>query len=77
MRALQPKPFVCAECGTDMEPMQGVPVLESLVGHTVYCCEGCGHVLLVQEARAPEWSGGWLGPLFMDCRPEITCVGLV
>lgn len=77
MRTLQPKPFVCAQCGTDMERMQSVAVLESLVGHAVYCCEGCGHVLLVQEARAPEWSGGWLSPLFMDGRPAITYVGLV
>ena len=77
MRASELELFVCAECGTGMERMEDVPVLESLRGHAIHRCGQCGHILLVQEDRAPVWSAGWLGPLFMDCRPAITCVGMV
>jgi DNA-directed RNA polymerase subunit RPC12/RpoP len=51
--------FVCAECGTGMERVQGVPVLQSLAAHAVHRCGACGHILLVQE-KAGEWSLGWL-----------------
>ncbi len=68
------KPFACEECDTPMDPMYGVPVLQSLQGHAVHRCGACGHILLVQEVRDPEWSARWLGPLFMDCEPTITCV---
>ena len=77
MRASELELFVCAECGTGMECVQSVPVLESLRGHAIHRCGECGHILLVQEHRAPEWSAGWLSPLFMNCRPAITCVGVV
>ena len=53
------KPFACEECDTPMDPMYGVPVLQSLQGHAVHRCGACGHILLVQE-KAGEWSLGWL-----------------
>ena len=77
MRTSELELFVCAECGTGMERMEDVPVLESLQGHAIHRCGECGHILLVQEERAPVWSAGWLSPLFMDCRPAITCVALM
>ena len=47
--------FVCAECGTGMERVEGAPVLQSLAGHAVHRCAACGHILLVQEkaGRSP------------------------
>jgi DNA-directed RNA polymerase subunit RPC12/RpoP len=69
--------FACEECGAPMEPIGGVPVLQSLQGHAVHRCEDCGHILLVQKDREPEWSAEWLGPLFMDCEPPISCVTLM
>ena len=77
MRASQLELFVCVECGTDMERVDDVPVLQSLQGHGVHRCCACGHILLVQQERAPEWSAGWLGPLFMELEPAITCVALM
>ena len=78
MRTSQSRePFVCVECGTGMERMHGVPVLQSLAGHTVHLCAGCGHILLVQENRAPDWSAGWLGSATLECSRGITCASLV
>lgn len=78
MRASQSREsFVCAECGTGMERMQGVPVLQSLAGHAVHLCAGCGHILLVQESPAPEWSAGWLCSVPMKCGRAISCASLV
>lgn len=74
MRAARPKAFACAECGAQMEPVRGTPVLQSLRGNTIHRCEDCGHILLVQEKREPAWYATWLGPLFMDCEPPISCV---
>ena len=72
MRASQ-EAFVCVECGTGMERVQGVPVLQSLAGHTVHRCGQCGHILLVQE-RAGE-SLGWLSSL--ECGGAISCAAFV
>jgi DNA-directed RNA polymerase subunit RPC12/RpoP len=77
MRASELQLFVCTECGTGMERVHGVPVLQSLKGHGVHRCGACGHILLVQQERASEWSADWLGPLFMELQPAITCVALV
>ena len=71
------EPFVCVKCGTGMERVQGVPVLQSLAGHTVYRCDGCGHILLVQEERAGEWSAEWLNSISLECRGAISCAALV
>ena len=60
-----------------MEQVQDVPVLQSLVGHTVHRCGECGHILLVPENRADEWNVGWLFEAPVDCRRAITCVALV
>ena len=68
--------FVCVECDIDMDPMEQVPVLQSLRDHVVFRCDECGHLMLVQQERAENWSASWLCPLFMELRPEITCVGL-
>jgi len=57
--------------------MQGVPVLQSLAGHTIHQCAGCGHILLVQEDRAPEWSARWLSSLPTELCPAISCASLV
>ena len=77
MRASELQLFVCIECGTGMERVDDVPVLQSLQGHVVHRCGACGHILLVQQERASEWSAGWLGPLFMELEPAITCVALM
>jgi hypothetical protein len=69
--------FACDACGARMEPVRGTPVLQSLRGHTVHRCEACEHILLVQEDREPDWSAGWLGPLFMDRKPPISCLTLM
>jgi DNA-directed RNA polymerase subunit RPC12/RpoP len=69
--------FVCVECGTGMERVQDVPVLQSLEGHTVHQCAGCGHILVMQEDHASEWSAGWLGLLPTELRPAISCASLV
>jgi DNA-directed RNA polymerase subunit RPC12/RpoP len=66
--------FICAECGTGMERVQSVPVLQSLAGYAVHRCGECGHILLVQET-AGEWSLGWLSAL--DCGSEIACAAFV
>jgi hypothetical protein len=60
-----------------MERVQSVPVLQSLAGHTVYRCDGCGHILLVQEERAGEWSAEWLNSISLECGGAITCAALV
>ena len=67
--------FVCAECGTGMERVEAVPVLQSLAGHAVHRCGQCGHILLVQEAAASEWSLGWLTSF--DGGGEIACAAFV
>ena len=69
--------FACVECGNTMEQVQDVPVLQSLEGHLIYRCGACGHILLLQEERALDWSAAWLAPMFMELRPAITCMALV
>ncbi|MEA2875472.1 MAG: hypothetical protein QOF14_668 [Hyphomicrobiales bacterium] len=69
--------FACVACGTGMERVQDVPVLQSLEGHTVHQCAGCGHILVMQEDHAPEWSARWLGLLPTELRPAISCASLV
>ena len=69
--------FVCVECGTGMERVQDVPVLQSLAGHSVHRCGQCGHILLVPENRRDEWSVGWLFAAPMEFRRAITCAWLV
>ena len=71
------EPFVCVECATRMERVQSVPVLQSLADHTVYRCDGCGHILLVQEERAGEWSAEWLNSISLECGGAITCAAFV
>ena len=68
--------FICAACGGAMERMTDVPVLQSLAGHAVHGCEACGHILLVQEEREPEWNAGWLSAIPEDCA-AISCASLV
>lgn len=68
--------FACVECGSTMERVAGVPVLQSLQGHVVHRCVECGHILLLLENRAEDWSAGWLAPLFMELAPAITCVAM-
>jgi hypothetical protein len=68
--------FACVECGSKMEPVESVPVLQSLCGHLIHRCVDCGHLLLVLEDRAEDWSAGWLAPLFMELTPAITCVAM-
>jgi hypothetical protein len=68
--------FACVECGSNMERVEDVPVLQSLRGHVIHRC-ACGHILLVQEDRAQDWNAGWLAPLIMELRPGITCVTMV
>ncbi len=67
MQASELNPFVCAECGGGMERVEDVPVLQSLAGHAIHRCDACGHILLVQEARVPEWTAGWLSAIPEDC----------
>ena len=69
--------FVCVECGTGMERVRDVPVLQSLAGHTVHRSGQCGHILLVLENRADEWTVGWLLAVPVECRRAITCASLV
>ena len=69
--------FVCAECDSGMERVHGVPVLRSLVGHAVHRCSQCGHILLVQEDDARDWSIRWLRHASADGRHAISCVSLV
>jgi len=66
--------FACVACGTNMEQVDGVPVLQSLQGHVVHRCANCGEILLVLEDRSEDWSAGWLAPLFMELKPAITCM---
>ena len=54
--------FVCAQCGSGMERVREVAVLQSLATHAVHRCGECGHILLVPE-RAGEWTLGWLDAL--------------
>jgi DNA-directed RNA polymerase subunit RPC12/RpoP len=68
--------FICAECDTGMERVDDVPVLRSLVGHAVHRCVECGHILLVQENEARDWSVRWLRYVSAERRPDITCVPL-
>ena len=77
MRASTQEPFICPECGTEMEEMKDVAVLQSLRGHVIHRCGECGQILLVLEDRGEDWSAGWLAPLFMDLKPAITCVAMV
>ena len=71
------EPFDCVECGTVMERVQSVPVLQSLADHTVYRCEGCGHILLVKEELARGWGAEWLNALSLECGGAISCAALV
>jgi hypothetical protein len=64
--------FICAKCDSGMEPVEGVPVLQSLAGHAVYGCADCGHILLVAKSEARALNIGWLP--FGSA--EITCVAL-
>jgi len=66
--------FVCAQCGSGMQRVTDVPVLQSLAAHAVHRCAECGHILLVQE-RAGKWSLGWLDSL--DCEATISCAAFV
>jgi DNA-directed RNA polymerase subunit RPC12/RpoP len=68
--------FVCADCHTGMNRVEDVPVLRSLVGHAVHRCGQCGHILLVQENEARDWSVRWLRYLSTERRHAITCVPL-
>ena len=69
--------LACVECGNTMEQVRDVPVLQSLQGHVIHRCDACGHILLVLEERADDWSAAWLAPLFMELTPGITCVARV
>jgi len=69
--------FVCAECDLAMERMQGVPILRSLVGHAVHRCGQCGHILLVQNDDARDWSVRWLHHISPENGHAITCLPLV
>jgi hypothetical protein len=75
MRDVRSEAFICADCDTGMERIADVPVLRSLVGHAVHRCDQCGHILLVQETEARDWSVRWLR-YSADGRPAITCVPL-
>ena len=69
--------FACVECGSKMEQVHGVPVLQSLQGHFIHRCGECGHILLVQEDRTEDLNVAWLAPLFMELQPGITCAAMV
>ena len=60
-----------------MERLHDVPVLRSLVGHVVHRCQGCGHILLVPEDNARDWSVGWLGQVLIEGSAAISCVALL
>lgn len=64
--------LVCADCGGGMEPIDSVPVLQSLEGYAIHRCDGCGHILLVQQGNS-ESRADWLALLFADCEPAISC----
>ena len=55
--------FACVECGSKMEQVHGVPVLQSLQDHVIYRCLTCGHIVLVQEHPSADPRAGWLTPL--------------
>jgi hypothetical protein len=69
--------FVCAQCETGMERLHDVPVLRSLVGHAVHRCGQCGHILLVPEDDARDWSVGWLGQVLTVGSVAISCMALL
>ena len=77
MRALLSGSFVCVVCDTEMERVPSVPVLQSLQGHAVHHCAGCGHILLVLEDGAAVGSAWWLGSLPCGREGAITCALLV
>ena len=68
--------FACVACGSNMERVDGVPVLQSLQGHVVHRCVACGHIVLVQEHLSADASAGWLTPLLMELKPGISCVAM-
>jgi DNA-directed RNA polymerase subunit RPC12/RpoP len=72
MRDARSESFICAECDTGMDRMEDVPVLRSLVGHAVHRCGQCGHILLVQETEARDWSVHWLRYVAAERRDAIT-----
>ena len=67
--------MLCRVIGSGMERMQGVPVLQSLAGHAVHRCGQCGHILLVQEETADDWSLDWL--ILSDSDGAIACAAFV
>ena len=69
--------FACIACDRDMERVPSVPVLQSLRGHAVHHCAGCGHILLVQEDGATAGSAGWLASHPFGRESAITCAMLV
>lgn len=75
MRVWRAGTFVCIACDRDMERVPSVPVLQSLQGHAVHHCAGCGHILLVQEAGATAGSA-WLASLPFGRESAITCAML-
>ena len=77
MQALPSRQLIfCTQCGAGMERMQTVPVLQSLAGHTIHQCAGCGHVLLMQDEKAPQGNTGWLYAVPAEFRCGITCASL-
>ena len=66
--------FHCIECHGNMDQVDDVPVLQSLRGHIVHRCAGCGHILLVPR-NTSEWTLGWLNSL--DCAGTISCAAFL
>ena len=73
MRVSRSGSFVCVACDNEMERVPSVPVLQSVQGHAIHHCVGCGHILLVAEDGATVGRTSWLASLPLGRDSAITC----
>ena len=62
----------CADCGAPMDEVKTVVVLASLVGHSIFECEWCGHITLLAKTPASAKSADWLYAASAACQRRIS-----
>lgn len=77
MRVSRSGSFVCVACDAEMQRVPSVPVLQSIQGHAIHHCGGCGHILLVLQDGTTVGSTHWLASLPPGRDSAITCAMFV
>jgi hypothetical protein len=66
--------LTCADCGAPMDKVETVAVLASLVGHSIFECEWCGHITLLAKTAASAKNCDWLYASSARCQRGISRV---